>query len=62
MNRRQKKKCEQSRLRNITAYVKDRLEADRMVKRDPDPVVNTARRLTERRKRCQTNGWKVRAK
>lgn len=62
MNRRQKKKREQRQLSNITAYVKNALEADRVMKRDPDPVVNTARRLTERRKQCQINGWKVRVR
>lgn len=59
MNRRQKKKQKQKYLDKITAHVKDALAAGDKIKKESNPVINTARILAGRRKKCQINGWRV---
>lgn len=57
MNRRQKKKREQKRLNDITAYVKDALAAGSNTKKETDQVVNTTKALAGRRKQCLISKW-----
>ena len=60
MNRRQKKKREQQHLLNMVMLAKDMLAAGEKCSREYDPVVNTARILAGRRKKCSISKWVLR--
>lgn len=62
MNRRQKKKQEQKYLDKITAHVLDALAAGEKIEKETDPVINTVKALTKRRKRCSISTWGLRKK